>query len=159
MLFRSRSSRSALDESLRRLQTDWIDLYQLHWPERSTNFFGQLGYRHQEDEFTPIEETLEALDDEVRAGRIRHIGLSNETPWGLTKYLQLAEARGWPRAVSIQNPYNLLNRSFEVGLAEISIREQANTRTAHAPPMRASRFFSALLAITTLKRKQPAPAI
>ena len=116
--------RAALDESLRRLQTDWIDLYQLHWPERSTNFFGQLGYRHQEDDFTPIEETLEALDDEVRAGRIRHIGLSNETPWGLTKYLQLAEARGWPRAVSIQNPYNLLNRSFEVGLAEISIREQ-----------------------------------
>lgn len=116
--------RAALDDSLRRLQTDWIDLYQLHWPERSTNFFGQLGYRYQEDDFTPLEETLAALDDEVRAGRIRHIGLSNETPWGLMKYLQLAEARGWPRAVSIQNPYNLLNRSFEVGLAEISIREQ-----------------------------------
>lgn len=116
--------RAALDDSLRRLQTDWIDLYQLHWPERSTNFFGQLGYRHQEDDFTPLEETLEALDDEIRAGRIRHIGLSNETPWGLMKYLQLAEARGWPRTVSIQNPYNLLNRSFEVGLAEVSIREQ-----------------------------------
>ncbi|AHY41820.1 NADP(H)-dependent aldo-keto reductase [Stutzerimonas decontaminans] len=116
--------RAALDDSLRRLQTDWIDLYQLHWPERSTNFFGQLGYRYQEDDFTPLEETLAALDDEVRAGRIRHIGLSNETPWGLMKYLQLAEARGWPRAVSIQNPYNLLNRSFEVGLAEIGIREQ-----------------------------------
>jgi len=99
--------RTALDNSLRRLQTDWIDLYQLHWPERSTNFFGQLGYRHQEGDFTPLEETLEALDAEVKAGRIRHIGLS-----------------GLPRSVSIQNPYNLLNRSFEVGLAEISIREQ-----------------------------------
>lgn len=116
--------RTAIDASLRRLQTDWIDLYQLHWPERSTNFFGQLGYRHQESDFTPLEETLEALNEEMRSGRIRCIGLSNETPWGTMKYLQLAESRGWPRAVSIQNPYNLLNRSFEVGLAEIAIREQ-----------------------------------
>ncbi|GAB6388063.1 NADP(H)-dependent aldo-keto reductase [Stutzerimonas marianensis] len=115
---------AALDASLQRLQTDRIDLYQLHWPERSTNFFGQLGYRHQQVNFTPLEETLEALDEQVRAGKIRHIGLSNETPWGTMKYLQLADERGWPRAVSIQNPYNLLNRSFEVGLAEISIREQ-----------------------------------
>jgi len=117
--------RTALDDSLRRLQTDWIDLYQLHWPERSTNFFGRLGYQHLPgDDFTPLEETLAALDDEVRAGRIRHIGISNETPWGTMKYLQLAETHKWPRAVSIQNPYNLLNRSFEVGLAEISMREQ-----------------------------------
>ncbi|MGJ3590361.1 NADP(H)-dependent aldo-keto reductase [Stutzerimonas stutzeri] len=117
--------RTALDDSLRRLQTDWIDLYQLHWPERSTNFFGRLGYQHlPDDDFTPLEETLAALDDEVRAGRIRHIGISNETPWGAMKYLQLAETHKWPRAVSIQNPYNLLNRSFEVGLAEISMREQ-----------------------------------
>ncbi len=115
---------AALDASLERLQTDWIDLYQLHWPERSTNFFGQLGYRHQEQDFTPLEDTLEALDEQVKAGKIRHIGLSNETPWGTMKFLELAEARGWPRAVSIQNPYNLLNRSFEVGLAEIAIREQ-----------------------------------
>lgn len=115
---------AALDASLQRLRTDWIDLYQLHWPERSTNFFGQLGYRHQDQDFTPIEETLEVLDEQVKAGKIRHIGLSNETPWGAMKFLQLAESRGWPRAVSIQNPYNLLNRSFEVGLAEISIREQ-----------------------------------
>ncbi|ANF24119.1 NADP(H)-dependent aldo-keto reductase [Stutzerimonas stutzeri] len=115
---------AALDASLQRLQTDWIDLYQLHWPERSTNFFGQLGYRHQDQDFTPIEETLEVLDEQVRAGKIRHIGLSNETPWGTMKFLQIAEARGWPRAVSIQNPYNLLNRSFEVGLAEIAMREQ-----------------------------------
>jgi aryl-alcohol dehydrogenase-like predicted oxidoreductase len=115
----------ALDASLKRLQTDWIDLYQLHWPERSTNFFGQLGYTHHADEAVhPLEDTLEALDEQVKAGKIRHIGLSNETPWATMKFLQLAESRGWPRAVSIQNPYNLLNRSFEVGLAEIAIREQ-----------------------------------
>lgn len=115
---------AALDASLKRLQTDWIDLYQLHWPERPTNFFGQLDYKHQDVEFTPLEETLEVLDEQVKAGKIRHIGLSNETPWGTMKFLQLAESRGWPRAVSIQNPYNLLNRSFEVGLAEVAIREQ-----------------------------------
>ncbi|MGA4319559.1 NADP(H)-dependent aldo-keto reductase [Ectopseudomonas hydrolytica] len=115
---------AALDASLKRLQTDWIDLYQLHWPERPTNFFGQLGYQHRDADFTPLEETLEVLDEQVKAGKIRHIGLSNETPWGTMKFLQLAESRGWPRAVSIQNPYNLLNRSFEVGLAEVSIREQ-----------------------------------
>lgn len=115
---------AAVDASLKRLQTDWIDLYQLHWPERPTNFFGQLDYKHQDTEFTPIEEVLEALDEQVKAGKIRHIGLSNETPWGTMKFLELAESRGWPRSVSIQNPYNLLNRSFEVGLAEIAIREQ-----------------------------------
>lgn len=114
----------ALDASLKRLQTDWIDLYQLHWPERNTNFFGQLGYRHQTEDFTPLEETLETLDEQVRAGKIRHIGLSNESPWGTMKFLELAQARGWPRAVTIQNPYNLLNRTFEVGLAEVAMREQ-----------------------------------
>lgn len=115
---------AAVDASLKRLQTDWIDLYQLHWPERPTNYFGQLGYQHQDSDFTPLEETLEALDEQVRAGKIRQIGLSNETPWGTMKFLQLAEQRGWPRMVSIQNPYNLLNRSFEVGLAEVAMREQ-----------------------------------
>ncbi|MDC7826859.1 NADP(H)-dependent aldo-keto reductase [Pseudomonas sp. BLCC-B13] len=115
---------AALDDSLKRLQTDWIDLYQLHWPERSTNFFGQLGYRHQEQDFTPLQETLEVLGEQVKAGKIRHIGLSNETAWGTMKYLQLAEQLGLPRAVSIQNPYNLLNRSFEVGLTEVAMREQ-----------------------------------
>lgn len=114
----------ALNESLKRLQTDWIDLYQLHWPERSTNFFGQLGYRHQEQDFTPLQETLEALGEQIKAGKIRQIGLSNETPWGTMKFLQLADSLGLARAVSIQNPYNLLNRSFEVGLAEVAIREQ-----------------------------------
>lgn len=115
----------AIDDSLRRLQTDYLDLYQLHWPDRTTNFFGQLGYRHDPDaQFTPIEDTLEVLSDLVKSGKIRHIGLSNETPWGVQRFLHLAETRGWPRVVSIQNPYNLLNRSFEVGLAEIAIREQ-----------------------------------
>ncbi len=114
----------ALDDSLRRLQTDYVDLYQVHWPARSTNFFGRLGYQHAErDDSTPIEETLEVLSDLVRAGKVRHVGLSNETPWGVHRYLQLADARGLARVASIQNPYNLLNRSFEVGLAEIAIRE------------------------------------
>ncbi|BAN46788.1 NADP(H)-dependent aldo-keto reductase [Metapseudomonas resinovorans] len=115
---------AALDASLKRLRTDWVDLYQLHWPERSTNFFGQLGYAHKDEDFTPLQETLEVLGEQVKAGKIRHIGLSNETPWGTMKFLQLADQLGLPRAVSIQNPYNLLNRSFEVGLAEVAIREQ-----------------------------------
>lgn len=116
---------AALDASLKRLKTDYIDLYQLHWPDRSTNFFGNLGYRHNPDEaITPIEDTLEVLDDFVKAGKIRHIGLSNETPWGVSRFLHLAESRGWPRIASIQNPYNLLNRTYEVGMAEISMREQ-----------------------------------
>lgn len=117
--------REAVQSSLRRLQTDYLDLYQVHWPDRNTNFFGKLGYEHCADEqMTPIEETLETLDELVRDGLVRHVGLSNETPWGTMRYLQLAEQRGWPRVVSIQNPYNLLNRSFEVGLAEIAHREK-----------------------------------
>ena len=116
---------AALDASLDRLQTDHIDLYQLHWPDRQTNFFGKLGFEYAaDDQFVAIEETLEVLADLVAAGKIRHVGLSNETPWGVQRFLQLAESRGWPRVVSIQNPYNLLNRSFEIGLAEIAIREQ-----------------------------------
>jgi len=117
--------RTACEASLKRLRTDYIDLYQVHWPDRNTNFFGRLGYEHQEDETaTPIEETLGALDELVREGKVRHIGLSNETPWGVAEYLRLSRERGWPRVVSIQNPYNLLNRSFEVGLAEFAHREQ-----------------------------------
>jgi aryl-alcohol dehydrogenase-like predicted oxidoreductase len=119
-----RNIEAAINESLRRLQTDYIDLYQLHWPDRQTNFFGQLGYQPTEliDE-TPLLETLCVMDDLVRAGKIRHFGVSNETPWGLLKYLHLAQEHNLPRAVSIQNPYSLLNRTFEIGLAEIAHRE------------------------------------
>jgi len=114
---------AALDESLKRLNTDYVDLYQLHWPDRKANYFGQLGYVHDEEEIAPLEGQLQVLDDLVKAGKVRHVGLSNETPWGAMKFIALAEARGWPRMVSIQNPYSLLNRSFEVGLAEVAIRE------------------------------------
>ena len=114
----------ALHASLERLQTDYIDLYQLHWPERTTNYFGRLGYTHSDDDFTPIKETLSVLAKFVLEGKIRHIGLSNETPWGVMKFLQIADEMGLPRVVSVQNPYCLLNRSFEVGLAEIAHREQ-----------------------------------
>lgn len=114
----------AVEDSLKRLQTDYIDLYQLHWPERSVNSFGKLGYVHVEDEsWTPLEETLGYLDELVKAGKIRHVGLSNETPWGMMKFAQLAETSGLPRMASNQNPYSLLNRSYEVGCAEVSIRE------------------------------------
>ena len=114
----------ALNASLQRLKTDYIDLYQLHWPERKTNYFGPLGYSPKADSFTPIEETLGVLADLVQAGKIRYIGLSNETPWGVTQFLKAADKLGLPRIVSVQNPYSLLNRSYEVGLAEISWREQ-----------------------------------
>jgi len=124
--FNRRDIVTALDASLQRLQTDHLDLYQLHWPERKCNFFGQLGFTpEQEQELTPMLETLQALDEQVQAGKIRHIGLSNETPWGVTRFLHLAEQQQLPRAVSIQNPYSLLNRSYEIGMAEISWREQA----------------------------------
>ncbi|MBQ0745549.1 MAG: NADP(H)-dependent aldo-keto reductase [Marinobacter sp.] len=115
----------ACDASLKRLQTDYIDLYQVHWPDRNTNYFGKLGYEHDpKEKSTPIEETLEALNGLVEAGKVRQIGLSNETPWGTMEYLRLAGEKGWPRIASIQNPYNLLNRSFEVGMAEVALREQ-----------------------------------
>jgi len=117
--------RQALEGSLQRLQTDYIDIYQVHWPERSTNFFGKLGYTPSEnDENIQIEETLTALGELVKEGKIRYVGVSNETPWGVMTYLKLAEQHGLPRIVTIQNPYCLLNRTYEIGLAEISHREQ-----------------------------------
>ena len=117
--------KQACEDSLWRLGVDCIDLYQVHWPDRKTNFFGQLGYTETDvEQGTPIAETLQALAELQQAGKIRHIGLSNETPWGLSTYLRLAEKHGWPRVISVQNPYNLLNRSYEIGLAEFAPREQ-----------------------------------
>ena len=113
----------AVNGSLRRLQTDCIDLYQLHWPDRYTNFFGQRGYLHREQPETPIEETLRALEDIVQSGKVRAIGLSNESPWGTMKFLELADREGLPRVDSIQNPYSLLNRTYEIAMAEVSHRE------------------------------------
>jgi len=120
--------KTALEESLRRLQTDCIDLYQLHWPDRATNRFGQLGYARAPEALEPGErdrmrETLSTLNDAVEAGKIRYIGLSNETAWGTMTFLQLAEQEGWPRPIAIQNPYSLLNRTFEIDLSEIAVRE------------------------------------
>ncbi|MCG8707276.1 NADP(H)-dependent aldo-keto reductase [Brenneria sp. 4F2] len=116
--------RDALDASLTRLNTDYLDLYQLHWPQRQTNCFGKLNYQYSDEKpVVTLLETLEALNEQVRAGKIRYIGVSNETPWGVMRYLHLAEKHDLPRIVSIQNPYSLLNRSFEVGLAEISQHE------------------------------------
>ncbi|WP_426447587.1 NADP(H)-dependent aldo-keto reductase [Siccibacter colletis] len=113
--------REALDASLKRLQTDYLDLYQVHWPQRPTNCFGKLGYTWT-DSTPPVTllETLEALAECQRAGKIRYIGVSNETAFGVMRYLHLAEKHDLPRIVTIQNPYSLVNRSFEVGLAEVS---------------------------------------
>ena len=118
---------AACETSLKRLNTEYIDLYQLHWPERGTNFFGRLGVPSlaQNESFTPFEEIADALGDLIRQGKIRAFGLSNETPWGVMRYLNLHERDAErPRPASVQNPYNLLNRSYEVGLSEISLREQ-----------------------------------
>ncbi|WP_405384576.1 aldo/keto reductase [Maribacter sp. LLG6340-A2] len=117
----------AVEGSLQRLGTDYIDLYQLHWPERSTNYFGKRGYTHDiadhwEDN---IHQILETLRDLVREGKIRHVGVSNETPWGTMRYLEESKVHGTlPRMITVQNPYSLLNRLYEVGMAEISAREQ-----------------------------------
>ena len=115
----------ALEDSLRRLKTDYIALYQMHWPDRDTNFFGKLAYYHApEKDGIPIAETLAVLDELVKQGKIRAIGISNETPWGCAEYLRISREKELPRIVSIQNPYNLLNRTFEIGISEFSHREQ-----------------------------------
>jgi aryl-alcohol dehydrogenase-like predicted oxidoreductase len=126
LLFTRENLFEAVDQSLQRLQTDHIDLYQLHWPDRSVAIFGQRDYRHVADEVTtPIEETLSALQELVKAGKLRHVAVSNETPWGLSRFLHLADTRpDLPRVASIQNAYSLLNRSFEIGLSEFAMREQ-----------------------------------
>jgi len=117
----------AIENSLKRLKTNYIDLYQLHWPERKTNFFGRLGYVHKDDfnEWNNFEKVLTALEKFIKQGKIRYIGLSNETPWGLSKFLEISKIKKLPRMMSVQNPYNLLCRGYEVGLSEISIREKS----------------------------------
>ena len=121
--FTGKNLEDALHGSLKRLKTDYIDLYQLHWPERNVNNFGRLGYEHKENDWNKFEDVLENLKKFIEEGKIRYVGLSNETPWGVMNYLQLSKDKNLPRMMSIQNPYSLLNRSYEVGLAEVSIRE------------------------------------
>ena len=118
----------AIDGSLKRLQTDYLDLYQLHWPERNTNFFGKLGYEHDANESWKENflEIIESLTEQINLGKIRYIGISNETAWAVMKYLHLSVLHHLPRIQSVQNPYNLLNRSYEVGLAEVSMRERVS---------------------------------
>jgi len=122
--FFGKNLKKALDESLRRLKTDYIDLYQLHWPERNVNNFGKLGYEHKENNWNQFEDVLGNLKKYIDSGKIRYVGLSNETPWGVVNYLQISKDKNLPRMMSVQNPYNLLNRSYEIGLAEVSIREK-----------------------------------
>ena len=116
----------AIDGSLKRLKTDYIDLYQLHWPERSTNCFGlrEFNINEEEKEWNSFESILQALEKYIKIGKIRYIGISNETPYGLSKYLELSKSKNLPRMMSVQNPYSLVNRTFEVGMSEISIRDK-----------------------------------
>ena len=121
--FIGKNLENALHNSLKRLKTDYIDLYQLHWPERKVNSFGKLGYTHEENEWNQFEDVLSELNKFVSEGKIRYVGLSNETPWGAMSYLKISKDKNLPRMMSIQNPYNLLNRTYEIGLSEVSIRE------------------------------------
>ena len=117
---------TAIDSSLERLQTDYIDVYQLHWPDRRMGSFGAdgLGFKHYEAETVPILETLKVLSDLVKAGKIRYVGLSNETPWGLSEFIKYSEMFDLPRVVSVQNAYNFLNRTYEQGMSEFHHRSQ-----------------------------------
>jgi aryl-alcohol dehydrogenase-like predicted oxidoreductase len=120
--FSKEALEDALNKSLKRLQTDYLDLYQLHWPERGVNVFGVRDYTHNEKWKDNIAQVLETLDSFVKEGKIRQIGLSNETPWGVMRYCEEAK-KGAPKMITIQNAYNLLNRRDEIGLSEVLLRE------------------------------------
>jgi aryl-alcohol dehydrogenase-like predicted oxidoreductase len=123
--FDKKNMNEAIDESLKRLKTDYIDLYQLHWPERKVPLFGQLDFKYDSSDidWTPIEEVLENLQSLVKVGKIRYVGLSNETPWGMMKFLEIAKEKNLPRMMSIQNVYSLVNRVFDIANSEVSLRE------------------------------------
>ena len=122
--FSAESLNYALDNSLKRLQTDYLDVYQLHWPERKNNCFGQRGFKVQDDSWEDnIHQVLETLDGFVKEGKIKHIGLSNENPWGIMRFLEESKYKNLARIKTVQNPYSLLNRLFEVGTSEICMRE------------------------------------
>lgn len=123
--YTKQSIAEAVDNSLRRLQTDYIDLYQIHWPARRTNYFGVRGYHKKDSWENNFLTILQGLQEQVDAGKIRYIGISNETPWGFMEYLKLHAVHGLPRVMTVQNPYNLLNRTYEIGMSEMSIREKA----------------------------------
>tara|TARA_B100002051_G_scaffold274411_1_gene315505 strand:+ start:2736 stop:3776 length:1041 start_codon:yes stop_codon:yes gene_type:complete len=125
--FSDESIEQALNSSLKRLKTDYLDLFQLHWPERNTNYFGDLNYEHDKNEkkWNSFHNILKVLKKFIDQGKIRYIGLSNETPWGFSKFLEISQEQKLPRVVSVQNPYNLVNRTYEIGMSEISMRENA----------------------------------
>ncbi len=118
---------SAIEKNLQRLNTDYIDLYQIHWPQRQTNYFGQLNYKYSKENISEIIDNLyesyETLNFLVKSGKIRSIGLSNDTSWGVMKFLEIAKEKSFSKIVSIQNPYSLLNRSYEINMAEIAEME------------------------------------
>ena len=123
--FDKKNMNAAIDASLKRLKTDYIDLYQLHWPERKVPKFGQLDYKYdpKDNTWTTIEEVLYNLNELVKVGKIRYAGISNETPWGMMKFLQVAKEKNLPRMMSIQNVYSLVNRVFDISHSEVSILE------------------------------------
>ena len=126
--FNKTNINTAVDDSLKRLQTDYIDLYQLHWPERNVAVFGELDFKYDpnDNHWTPIQEVLENLNELVKIGKVRYIGLSNETPWGILKFLQISEKKNLPRVISVQNGYNLVNRVFDIANSEVSLRENCS---------------------------------